>query len=127
VEALEAQARERAERIVAQVPSEAAACFVIRALQKRFPRWNDVGAALHEGWSPEETEAAAKAISAHRPKRKGDCVRYWFDDGMDGGWLVGVVIEAGEKTFRVRWESGNTNRVRQDSGLVEFTTEGPHR
>ena len=47
----------------------------------------------------------------------------WFDTGagkMGGMVLVyGEVVEAGPKAARVRWESGLTNRVTQDSHSVE--------
>lgn len=61
-------------------------------------------------------------MTAPRFKR-GDLVQTWFDTG--GGKMGGVtvlygeVIEAGPKAARVRWESGLTNRVRQDSHSVE--------
>jgi hypothetical protein len=44
----------------------------------------------------------------------GDIVASWFDTGAFGATLLlGVVIAAGPKTYRVRWESGLSNRVEQ--------------
>lgn len=64
----------------------------------------------------------ADGAQAARFKR-GDLVQTWFDTGagkMGGVVLVyGEVIEAGPKAARVRWESGLTNRVTQDSDSIE--------
>ena len=50
----------------------------------------------------------------HPPIKRGEYVQTWFDTGAFGyEILYGVVISAGPKTYRVRWESGLTNRVRQ--------------
>ena len=44
----------------------------------------------------------------------GDIIATWFDTGAFGAQLLlGVVIAAGPKAYRVRWESDNTNRVEQ--------------
>jgi hypothetical protein len=49
----------------------------------------------------------------------GDKVKTWFDTGAMGATiLVGVVIAAGLKTYRVRWESNLTNRIRQNDPRV---------
>lgn len=51
--------------------------------------------------------------------RRGDYVQTWFDTGAIGVTILyGEVIAAGPKTYRVRWESGLTNRVRQDATNV---------
>ena len=49
----------------------------------------------------------------------GDLVQIWFDTGALG-WTIcyGRVIASGPKTYRVRWESGRTNRIRQDDTNV---------
>jgi hypothetical protein len=44
----------------------------------------------------------------------GDVIATWFDTGAFGAQLLlGVVIAAGPKAYRVRWESSSTNRVEQ--------------
>jgi len=44
----------------------------------------------------------------------GDIIATWFDTGAFGAQLLlGVVIAAGPKAYRVRWESRRTNRVEQ--------------
>lgn len=44
----------------------------------------------------------------------GDVIATWFDTGAFGAQILfGVVIAAGPKAYRVRWESGRTNRVEQ--------------
>ena len=44
----------------------------------------------------------------------GDVIATWFDTGAFGAQILfGVVIAAGPKAYRVRWESGATNRVEQ--------------
>ncbi len=44
----------------------------------------------------------------------GDVIATWFDTGAFGAQILfGVVIAAGRKAYRVRWESGMTNRVEQ--------------
>jgi len=44
----------------------------------------------------------------------GDVIATWFDTGAFGmNLLFGVVIAASPKAYRVRWESGSTNRVEQ--------------
>ena len=48
----------------------------------------------------------------------GHLVEYWFDDGRGGTFLYGIVIAAGPKTARVMWESGSSNRIKQDTHLV---------
>jgi hypothetical protein len=43
-----------------------------------------------------------------------DVIATWFDTGAFGAKLLfGVVIAAGPKAYRVRWESGHTNRIDQ--------------
>lgn len=45
---------------------------------------------------------------------RGDFVQTWFDTGAMGAQILyGEVIAAGPKAYRVRWESGLTNRLRQ--------------
>jgi hypothetical protein len=51
--------------------------------------------------------------------KKGDLVRYFFDKGRSYEWLYGTVVKAGPKTFTVKWESGQRNRLPQDTHLVE--------
>jgi hypothetical protein len=55
--------------------------------------------------------------------KRGDLVWIWFDTGAGrtGGArvLYGRVIGAGPRTYRVRWESGLTNRVAQGYGDVK--------
>lgn len=44
----------------------------------------------------------------------GDVIAAWYDTGAFGATLMfGAVIAAGPKAYRVRWESGNTNRIEQ--------------
>jgi hypothetical protein len=44
----------------------------------------------------------------------GDVIAMLFDTGARGAEiLLGVVIAAGPKAYRVRWESGLTNRIEQ--------------
>jgi hypothetical protein len=44
----------------------------------------------------------------------GDVIAMWHDTGAFGMTIVlGVVIAAGPKTYRVRWESAHTNRIEQ--------------
>lgn len=50
--------------------------------------------------------------------QRGTLVEYWFNDGRGGSLLYGEVTAAGPKAANVKWESGLTNRVRQDSHLV---------
>jgi len=51
--------------------------------------------------------------------RRGQFVLTYFDTGALGPQpLYGLVIAAGPKAFRVRWESGLTNRIRQGHGGV---------
>lgn len=43
-----------------------------------------------------------------------DVIATWFDTGAFGAKILfGVVIAAGPKMYRVRWESGSTNRIEQ--------------
>ena len=47
--------------------------------------------------------------------KRGGYVQYWFDTGAMGVQpLYGIAIEAGPKVFRVLWESGATNKCRQE-------------
>ena len=69
---------------------------------------------------------AAQVLSSEpKPLRfkRGDLVQTWFDTGagkMGGPVIIyGEVLEAGPKMARIRWESDNTNRVAQDSQVVE--------
>lgn len=56
--------------------------------------------------------------------KKGDFVQTWFDTGaMVASIIYGVVTKAGPKTFYVRWESGISNRIRQDSCLVKLAKD----
>jgi hypothetical protein len=44
----------------------------------------------------------------------GDVIAMLFDTGARGAEILfGVVIAAGPKAYRVRWESGLTNRIEQ--------------
>jgi hypothetical protein len=44
----------------------------------------------------------------------GNIIATWFDTGAFGAQiLLGVVIAAGPKAYRVRWESDHTNRIEQ--------------
>ncbi len=44
----------------------------------------------------------------------GDVIATWHDTGAFGATIVfGAVIAAGPKAYRVRWESGMTNRIEQ--------------
>jgi hypothetical protein len=46
--------------------------------------------------------------------KTGDIVAMFFDTGAFGAqMLFGVVIAAGSKVYRVRWESGLSNRIEQ--------------
>lgn len=57
--------------------------------------------------------------------KRGDYVQLWFDTGAFGATqLFGVVIDSGPKSFRVRWESGLTNRIdrRSPRGVEPFHT-----
>jgi len=50
----------------------------------------------------------------------GTYMETWFDTGaMGASLLYGRVIASGPKTYRVRWESGLTNRVQQDNDNVK--------
>lgn len=49
---------------------------------------------------------------------RGDVIAMWFDSGaMGAALLLGVVIAAGPKAYRVRWESGLSNRVEQGRSI----------
>lgn len=60
--------------------------------------------------------------------KKGDQVQTWFDTQSSSNHgrarlLYGEVIAAGPMAYRVRWESGLTNRVRQgDTNVVPRET-----
>jgi hypothetical protein len=77
---------------------------------------------------PEWCEDCQKLMMAREEAQKtlkkvGQFVQYWFDTGARGcTWLLGVVVEAGPKAYRVRWESGLHNRIRQDNTLVKPVT-----
>jgi hypothetical protein len=46
--------------------------------------------------------------------KQGDVIAMWYDTGAFGMTLIfGVVIAAGPKMYRVRWESERTNRIEQ--------------
>lgn len=52
--------------------------------------------------------------------QRGDFVQTLFDTGAMGvAILHGVVIAAGPMAYRVRWESGLTNRIRQGDWRVK--------
>lgn len=52
--------------------------------------------------------------------KRGDLVRTWFDTGAMGSTILyGRVIAAGPKAYRVRWESGLTNRITQGDGAIK--------
>lgn len=41
----------------------------------------------------------------------GDLVQCWWNTGRDdSGYIYGIVVMSGPKTFTVRWESGIRNR-----------------
>jgi hypothetical protein len=51
---------------------------------------------------------------------RDDLVQTWFHTGaMGAAILYGVVVAAGPKAARVRWESGLTNRIAQDCHSVK--------
>jgi hypothetical protein len=51
---------------------------------------------------------------------RGNLVQTWFDTGAMGvAILYGVIVAAGPKSARVRWESGLTNRIAQDCHNVK--------
>ena len=51
---------------------------------------------------------------------RGDLVETWFDTGAMGAQILyGEVIAAGPKAYRVRWESGLTNRLPQGHSDVQ--------
>ena len=83
------------------------------------------------GQQNESQGAATKDVSGGGVlMRRGDYVETWFDTGAMGAQLLyGVVIAAGPKAYRIRWESGLTNRVPQgyfDVKLARDTAEA-HR
>jgi hypothetical protein len=56
--------------------------------------------------------------------QRGDLVRYFYDTGAMGVTLIwGLVINAGPKAFRVRWESGHTNWLKhtEPKGVTPVT------
>jgi hypothetical protein len=54
----------------------------------------------------------------------GDVIATWFDTGTFGVTLLfGVVIAAGPKAYRVRWESGITNRIDQGRSICWLYTD----
>jgi hypothetical protein len=68
--------------------------------------------------------ATCKAV-AGGSKTVGDIVKYWYDTGAMGPTtLYGRVIDAGGKTYRVLWESGNRNRLEQSSPHVTLVLDG---
>lgn len=49
----------------------------------------------------------------------------WFDTGALGATIpYGRVISAGPKVYRVRWESGLTNRLIQDHPGIDIVGAG---
>lgn len=64
-----------------------------------------------------------QSTQVSRRFNRGDLVETWFDTGggkMGGPQIIyGRVIAAGPRVARVRWESGLTNRIAQDSHVVE--------
>lgn len=57
-------------------------------------------------------------------RQRGDLVQYWFDTGaMGAAILYGMVIAAGPSAYRVRWESNNTNRIRQGDTTVKLAED----
>ena len=61
------------------------------------------------------TQGAERAVAL-----KGDVVRIWFDTGALGHTILyGRVIAAGPKAYRVRWESGLTNRITRNGMTAE--------
>lgn len=54
----------------------------------------------------------------------GDVIATWFDTGAFGAALLfGVIIAAGTKAYRVRWESGATNRIEQGREVCWLYTD----
>lgn len=54
----------------------------------------------------------------------GDIIATFFDTGAFGAeLLLSVVIAAGPKAYRVRWESGFTNRVEQGRKICWLYTD----
>lgn len=57
--------------------------------------------------------------------KRGDLVFIWFDEGAGGKGvggptiLYGEVIAAGPRAYRVRWESGLTNRITRGGWRAE--------
>lgn len=48
------------------------------------------------------------------PFKRDDLVQTWFHTGAMGAVILyGVIVAAGPKAARVRWESGLTNRIAQ--------------
>ncbi|MGH8159284.1 MAG: hypothetical protein ACREPQ_14280 [Rhodanobacter sp.] len=65
----------------------------------------------------------ANIIPADRRKR-GDLVQYEFSArALRGKLFYGAVTAAGPRTFRVRWESGASNRLRQGHRDVTLATD----
>jgi hypothetical protein len=63
-------------------------------------------------------------IGGNHVFKKGDEVQTLFDTGAFGCTILyGYVIAAGPKAYRVRWESENTNRVRQGDPRVKARRE----
>ena len=58
-------------------------------------------------------------MQAQQRFRVGQFVSTWYDDGLHGTILYGVVLIAGPRTFDVRWESGLRNRRPQSCNLVQ--------
>jgi hypothetical protein len=56
--------------------------------------------------------------------KTSDLVETLHDTGAFGCQILyGVVIASGPKTFRVLWESGLTNRLRQGTHLAELARD----
>jgi hypothetical protein len=56
--------------------------------------------------------------------RRGQFVQTWFDTGACGATILyGRVIAAGPSIYRVRWESGITNRVQQGYKAVTLAED----
>jgi hypothetical protein len=57
----------------------------------------------------------------------GDVIATWFDTGAFGVQILfGVVIAAGPKAYRVRWESRNTNRIEQGRTICWLYDDWKH-
>lgn len=57
---------------------------------------------------------ARDSMRTYGPFKKGDIVETFFDNGLGGAILYGIVEHAGPRKYQVCWESGLRNRFDQD-------------